>query len=300
MKKTQSIHVSLALLAILLLSGTAAAQHDRITLKSAAMVSGPIARLGDIAAIDIADQSQRSELRDLPLTPAPSSGQSTYLTINDVRSILAARGFSTDNVTVVGPSRVRLTAGSTAESTEEPLTQASSLPRRTRGGQYITTSRPQEVMTVAHVVRNVRRGEIIRQEDVEMRQLSVVRQDASYPTDLRQIVGKQAARGISADRPISDNDVREPVIVRRNEVVTVFAYAGNIVVRREMLALSDAGKGELVEVQPIEPKTFGRAREAERFQAQVIGPGEAVVLTGHTQVQTSRPIHPTAPLGTPQ
>lgn len=297
MTTSHSLRFSFALLATLLLAGSTLAQNGRVTLKSAAMVSGSIARLGDIAAIDVADKAQRAELRDLPLTPAPSSGQSSYLTINDIRSILAARGFSTTNITVVGPSRVRLTSGSTAESTEQPLTKATSLPRRTRGGQYVSAPRPQEVMTVAHVVRNVRRGEIIRPEDVEMRQLSVVRRDANYPTDLRQIVGKQAARGISADRPISDNDVREPVIVRRNEVVTVFAYAGNIVVRRQMLALSDAGKGELVEVQPIEPKTFGRAREGERFQAQVIGPGEAVVLTGHTQVQTSRPIHPTAQLG---
>lgn len=297
MKSSHFVRFTFALLATLLLADSVSAQTGRVTLKTAAMISGSIARLGDIAAIDVASPAQRTELRDLPLTPAPSSGQSSYLTINDVRSILAARGFSTNDVTVVGPSRVRLEAGTAVESTEESTTQATSLPRRTLGGRYVATAQPQEVMTVAHVVRNVRRGEIIRPEDIEMRQLSVIRRDASYPTDLQQIVGKQAARGISADRPISDNDVREPVIVRRNEVVTVFAYAGNIVVRRQMLALSDAGKGELVEVQPIEPKTFGRAREAERFQAQVVGPGEAVVLTGHTQVQTSRPIHPTAQLG---
>ena len=58
------------------------------------------------------------------------------------------------------------------------------------------------------------------------------------------------------------------------------------------MALNDAGLQELVEVQPIQPKHYGRAREVERFQAQVSGPGEAIVLGGHINVPTAKPLMP--------
>lgn len=297
MKFANLIRFSIALLATFVLANTVLANGGRITLKTAAKITGPIACLGEIAVVDVADPTLRAELMGLQVTPAPSIGQSAYLSINDIRSILSAHGYSAGEIAISGSSRVRIEGGAPAEI-KEPSPQVSrTLPRRTFAGRLLPEPTEQEVMTVAHVVRNVRRGEIIQPGDVEMRQLSVIRQEDGYPTNLESVIGKEAARGISADRPIASKDVREPVIVRRNEVVTIFARAGNIIVRREMLALNDAGKGELVEVQPVAPNSFGRAREAERFQAQVVGPGEAVVLTGYTKVEPSHPSQPHTQLG---
>lgn len=297
MKIAQSTRFALAVLVSFALAATAHAESGKVTLKTAAMITGPIVSLGEVAVIEVADPVLREQLIELHLSPAPSAGQSTYLSINDIRSILAAHGFSSQRVAVSGSSRVRLEAEITpaAVTTEEAAPR--SLPRRSFGGQMLPPPSEQEVITVAHVVRNVRRGEIIQPSDVEMRELSVIRREDSYPENLTSVIGKEAARAISADRPVASKDVREPVIVRRNEAVTILARAGNIIVRREMLALNDAGKGELIEVQPITPQTFGRARESERFQAQVVGPGEAVVLTGYTQVQPSPAVHPIAPQG---
>ncbi|RCS47735.1 flagella basal body P-ring formation protein FlgA [Bremerella cremea] len=297
MKIAHSIRFTLAVLVSFALAAVAHAESGKVTLKTAAMISGPITCLGEIAVIDVADPVLREQLLKLHLSPAPTVGQSTYLTINDIRSILAARGYSAQQIAVSGSSRVRLEAVVTPVKATTDEAPARSLPRRTFGGQVLSSPREQEVITVAHVVRNVRRGEIIQPDDVEMRELSVIRREDSYPENLTSVIGKEAARGISADRPIASKDVREPVIVRRNEAVTILARAGNIIVRREMLALNDAGKGELVEVQPITPQTYGRARESERFQAQVVGPGEAVVLTGYTKVHPSPAVHPIAPQG---
>ncbi|PQO33768.1 flagellar basal body P-ring formation chaperone FlgA [Blastopirellula marina] len=297
MKIAHLIRFVFALLVPFALATAGLAESGKITLKTAARVSGPIACLGEVAVVDVADPILRNELIGLHLSPAPSAGQSSYLTINDIRSILSAHGYSSNEIAIAGSSRVRLEAESIADEANAEEAPIRKLPRRSFGGKFLPAPSEPEVITVAHVVRNVRRGEIIQPSDVEMRELSVVRREEAYPTSLENIVGKEAARGISADRPIGSKDVREPIVVRRNEVVTVFARAGNIIVRREMLALNDAGKGELVEVQPISPQTFGRARESERFQAQVVGPGEAVVLTGYTQVQPTRPLPPIAPQG---
>lgn len=278
-----------SLLAVLSISATAAAQTDQVVLKTSAMVGGPLVRLGDVATIQVQDRDLRTELADMELMPAPGLHHSTYLTINDIRSILAARGISSDEVTVTGSNRVRMEAASVQDTIEHAAVTAKRIPRRPMGRQ---SDQPPEIMTVAHVVRNVRRGEVIQASDVEMRELTVVRRDDSYPSTLHNVVGKEATRTIAADRPVSSDDIREPIIVRRNDVVTVYAHAGNVVVRREMLALNDAGLQELVEVQPIEPKHFGRARQVERFQAQVTGPGEAIVLGGHVKVPTSKPLMP--------
>jgi len=278
-------------LAVLLATAAAMAQTDRVVLKTSASIGGPLVRLGDVATIEVRNSELQAELIDMELMPAPSKDYASYLTINDIRSILAARGISGDDVAVSGSNRVRMEAASVQETIKNAAVNAKRVPRRTFGGRTIG-DQPQEVMTVAHVVRNVRRGEVIQASDVEMRELTVVRRDDSYPSALQNVVGKEATRTIAADRPVSANDIREPIIVRRNDVVTVYAHAGNVVVRREMLALNDAGLRELVEVQPIEPKRYGRARQAERFQAQVSGPGEAVVLGGHVKVPTSKPLMP--------
>lgn len=276
-------------LMVLVASASVMAQTNQVVLKTSAIVGGPLVRLSDVASIEVQDQQLRAELNDMELMPAPGTSHSTYLTINDIRSILAARGISNETVTVSGSSRVRMEAASVEDTIDHAAVTAKRVPRRTLGSR---DEQPQELMTVAHVVRNVRRGEVIQASDVELRELTVIRRDDSYSSALHNVVGKEATRTIAADRPVSSNDLREPIIVRRNDVVTIYAHAGNVVVRREMLALNDAGLRELVEVQPIEPKHFGRARQVERFQAQVTGPGEAIVLGGHVSVPTSKPLMP--------
>ncbi|MBI1248291.1 flagellar basal body P-ring formation protein FlgA [bacterium] len=279
-----------SLLVVAIFAASAMAQTGEVVLKSSAMVGGPIVCLGDVATINSSDPQLLSELAQIELLPTPRVNRAIYLTINDIRSIIGARGISTSDIHVSGSSRVRMEAA-TASLNVEGKNETAKNTRQFPGRRVVEEQLP-EVMTVAHVVRNVRRGEVLRPEDVEMRELSVVRQESGYPSDIRQVIGKEVTRGIAADRPIGDDDLRQPVVVRRNEVVTVYAYAGNVVVRREMLALNDAGLNELVEVQPIEPTRFGRAREAERFQAKVSAPGEAMVLTGHINVPTAKPLLP--------
>jgi len=280
-----------SIMLVMVIASSVMAQADQVVLKTSAIVGGPLVRLGDIASIEVRDEELRAELTDMQLMPAPGSDHSAYLTINDIRSILAARGISSEQVAVTGSSRVRMEAASVQDTIEHAAVSAKRVPRRTFGGRELN-DQPQEIMTVAHVVRNVRRGQVIQASDVEMRELTVIRRDDSYPSALHNVVGKEATRTIAADRPVSSDDIREPIIVRRNDIVTVYAHAGNVVVRREMLALNDAGQRELVEVQPIEPKHFGRARQVERFQAQVTGPGEAIVLGGHVNVPTAKPLMP--------
>lgn len=284
-----SIRSLFGILMALVISASVMAQSDQVVLKTSAVVGGPLVRLGDVATIEVRDRELRDELAAMELMPAPGTSHSTYLTINDIRSILAARGISSSDITVAGSNRVRMEAASVEETIEHAAVTAKRIPRRTFGGR---TDQPQEIMTVAHVVRNVRRGEVIQASDVELRELTVIRRDDSYPSALHNVVGKEATRTIAADRPVSSDDIREPIIVRRNDIVTVYAHAGNVIVRREMLALNDAGIRELVEVQPIEPQHYGRARQVERFQAQVTGPGEAIVLGGHVKIPTSKPLMP--------
>jgi len=278
---SRTIRIATLVAAIFCLVNTADAADSRVVLKSAASASGPIVRLGDIAVVE------SSEIADVELMPSPQAGEAVYLTINEIRSILTSYGV--DSIRISGPSRVKVSAGA----------NASPAPRRTFSGTKLiqpvshseTSASSSPAATIAfHAIRNIRRGELIHRTDLELRAVSLIRTTTDYATDLSQIVGKQAERSISVDRPISLDDVREPIIVRRNDVVTVTAYSGNVMVQRVMLSLTDGGMRQLIEVQPIEPKLHGRARQAERFVAQVVGPGEAIVLTGHVQVHNSQPV----------
>jgi len=257
------------------------ANDIRVQLKPSSSVAGSIVRLHDVAVVDGVNATHASGIAQLELMPAPAVGKSIYLTINDIRHRIVAHGYQPSEVNVVGASRVRIDG--VATTTAKFATQFANSNHRS----IASTDSDHAVQQAVHVVRNMRRGEVVQVSDVEIRPLTAVRTLGEYPTTLHDVLGKELTRGLAADRPVSDNDLRMPILVHRNQIVTILARSGNVVVRREMMALSDAGLRELVLVQPIEPTLHGRARTAERFQAQVTGPSEAVVVTGHVKVANS-------------
>jgi flagella basal body P-ring formation protein FlgA len=124
--------------------------------------------------------------------------------------------------------------------------------------------------------RPLRRGEVIQASDLveEMPQ-------ANVPSDrvanrMEDIVGRETTRSIATGQPIEVAWLKKPVLVRRGEVVTVFARAGAVQVRTNAKAVDEGGQGDIVTVERLDTR--------QRFAARVIGVQELEVFVSSVSV----------------
>jgi flagella basal body P-ring formation protein FlgA len=149
--------------------------------------------------------------------------------------------------------------------------------------------------TVVIATRSLARGAVIHATDVELGHAAAgVARDAPGEEgvgdfhDVAEVVGKETTRGIAAGKPLMQDSVRLQILVRRGEVVTVYAHASGIRIRTMARAKDDGGENELVAVESLTDRStfFARVsgiREVEvyarspRSEASQLGePGEIV------------------------
>lgn len=269
------MHRYLATFALLLTGLTGAVQGYDIVLRREAVIVDSIVRLGDLA--EIAGPSQRyvQELQQLQLFPSPSVDRSRFVTINDVRAQLSARGFHDADLFFTGASRTRVVrAGGSLPLSETVRGAGSEVQQTSWSGQPLAEGES----LVVHAVRPIRRGEVLTAKDLTLQPLNIVRTDGDFETRIEALVGKEAVRSLPAQRPIEAGSTREPIVIRQNDVVTVIARIGGLVIRRDAIAVSDASVGQLLTVQAISPDSRHGQERGEMFQVRASGHGQAITL----------------------
>ena len=121
-----------------------------------------------------------------------------------------------------------------------------------------------------YAVQPIKGGDLIRRSDVELRPCLGALPSQSALT-LEAVIGQEAVQGIRPDSIVQTNQIRTPVIVRRNARVSVRARAAGVSVRTYAMAQQDGGMGDLVMVQSLASK--------ERYAARVIGVRELEIFT---------------------
>jgi len=139
-----------------------------------------------------------------------------------------------------------------------------------------TVARPELVVVASRAIPT---GHIVRTSDVRLQPAPENFRAANGITRLEDVIGKQAARAIAAGHPIDHRAVRSPVLVRRNEPVTLSVQVANVRVRTSARAMADGSLGDLIEVQSLNAR--------DRYLAQVVGVREVAVYPRRVQVAAS-------------
>lgn len=139
---------------------------------------------------------------------------------------------------------------------------------------------------VVVAVRSLSRGDVIREGDVEMQRASsaLSHRASESPAfhSVEEVLGREIVRAIPAGKAISPDSLRSPLMVRRGDVVTVFANNAGIRVRTNARARDEGGQGELVAVESLldrstyyarvsgvrEVEVYARSASAERADLQ--------------------------------
>lgn len=96
---------------------------------------------------------------------------------------------------------------------------------------------------------NAKRGDIISAQMLGWRKVKLEAKDKQALTQPEEIIGKQVARKIYKNRPITGNQLAEPILVKRGEPVIIEAVADGFNASVQGIALASGKKGEAIRVK---------------------------------------------------
>ena len=102
---------------------------------------------------------------------------------------------------------------------------------------------------VVIAVQPISRGDLIGPGNVslEKRELSSLREGAYF--DVRDVTGMVAKSTIQPGQPLSDRRLAMPLVVKRNQYVSVETRIGSLVVRAQARALQDGAVGDFINLK---------------------------------------------------
>jgi len=124
-------------------------------------------------------------------------------------------------------------------------------------------------------VRPLTRGEMVQEADVELRQVEKAGAPSGLIQRLADAVGRQTRQSVGADQPLTVRALQQPLLVRKNEEVTVVVRCGAIQARRRAIALNDGTRGDMITVETSDGSSA-------QFMARVVDIRQVEVLPDST------------------
>lgn len=224
-----------------------------IILRPACQPAGPVVRLGDVAEIRGTEPKEREALAAVELFPAPLAGQRRVVRVREVCDLLALAGVPIAQHRFSGASEV-VVSGPGDEAKSPPRSRPVESPRR--GEVVVATT------TIA-------KGALIAASDVRWEPAASPEIEAAGFRSLDEVLGREAARAIPPGAVLQPEFLRTPVLVRRGEVINVYACGPAVRIRTTARAQDDGGVGDSITVESL----LNRAR----FSVRITGPRQAEV-----------------------
>ena len=132
-----------------------------------------------------------------------------------------------------------------------------------------------EMVEVIALAQPLRRGDILRQEDVDVIRLPRSKVPAGAIADAGEIVGKEARGNLRAAAPLSRKDFQQPILVRKGEKITVTFEMPGMKLSSRAQAMDDGAKGDVIDVMNLTSRRIVPATITSR---------------GHVRVQSANPV----------
>ncbi len=114
------------------------------------------------------------------------------------------------------------------------------------------SGRAQARVEVYAPIRTISAGDVAREADFVRISTPLSHLPKTPVFDPGAVAGKQARRSLAANRPISADWFREPVVVRKNSIVTVSLEDPFITLTARGRALDDGARGEVIRVMHLD------------------------------------------------
>lgn len=108
--------------------------------------------------------------------------------------------------------------------------------------------------TVVVATRHLSKGMLIQDQDVTLVKKDLAELRSGYYQDLSQVIGKQVARTTSMNAAITTRMMKDPLQIKRGQVVSLIAEAHGLKVQMTGKALADGASGERIQVRNLSTK----------------------------------------------
>lgn len=105
------------------------------------------------------------------------------------------------------------------------------------------------VVTVPVLTRQLRKGDVIEQADLEFKKIPERQLRKDSITDASRLLGNSPVRIISAGRPVRSAEISAPIMVKKGQTVEMLYTAPYMTIRTTGQALEDGSTGDLIRAQ---------------------------------------------------
>jgi flagella basal body P-ring formation protein FlgA len=141
-----------------------------------------------------------------------------------------------------------------------------------------------EMVEVIALAQPLRRGDILRQEDIDTIRLPRSKVPAGAIADASEIVGKEARGNLRAAAPLSRKDFQQPVLIRKGEKITVTFEMTGMKLSSRAQAMDDGAKGDVIDVMNLTSRRIVPATITSRGHVRVLAANPVVAsLNSETQ-----------------
>lgn len=137
------------------------------------------------------------------------------------------------------------------------------------GESLRVTGRIRHIVEVPVLTRMIGPGETVAAQDIARVQVAADRLTQGFATDAADLVGKTPRRALRPSEPVRVADLQMPVLVKRNELVTITLQTPSLVLSAQGKAMEDGGKGATIRVT--------NTKSGRVLDALVTGPGAVAV-----------------------
>lgn len=122
---------------------------------------------------------------------------------------------------------------------------------------------------VVVTTRSLPRRTVIGLSDVQLRPAGAADETAGLFQSIEDVLGMEVTQAIATGKPLKKETVRPPILIRRNEMVTVYARSSGIQVRTTARARNDGSLGDLITVESLEKRRPYFARVSGIQQVEI-------------------------------
>lgn len=129
-----------------------------------------------------------------------------------------------------------------------------------------------EIVELPVLKSSVRAGDIISENDLEIRDFSIGHTRNDTITDLSELIGKTPLHNLSPSRPIKHQEVSIPSIIKKTNIVEMRYNSPGMQISTSGEAMMDGAKGDVINVKNSTSKKIVRAVVADNKTVNIVSP----------------------------
>jgi flagellar basal body P-ring formation protein FlgA len=140
---------------------------------------------------------------------------------------------------------------------------------------FQVSGRAIEAVEIPVPARSISRGDTVGPADIAMQRMPRRELRAGVVHAKEEVVGRAARRGLRTGEPIRADSLMEPVLVSRNDSVTIVYRAGGLTLTARGRAIGSGARGDVVTVM--------NSQSNRTLEAEITRPGVVTVATSNGQ-----------------